>query len=164
LQTVAEEMMRPHSRYFDEHEHEVPWDYINFMHQAMRAVGAGSLAPSEGKNGGDKEGEEQKREQPSIGYQSLAFMLETLSWGDVGMYLVTPGGGLGAAAVEAISQAEKKFLNDSARISRVWCHGDDRPACGLGHLRSERRRCWTGLQRVGRTVKIFVTAGHNPSN
>ena len=33
LQTVAEEMMRPHSRYFDEHEHEIPWDYINFMHQ-----------------------------------------------------------------------------------------------------------------------------------
>jgi acyl-CoA dehydrogenase len=26
LQTVAEEMMRPHSRYFDEHEHQIPWD------------------------------------------------------------------------------------------------------------------------------------------
>ena len=26
LKTVAEEMMRPKSRYFDEHEHEIPWD------------------------------------------------------------------------------------------------------------------------------------------
>ncbi|MBT3712572.1 MAG: acyl-CoA dehydrogenase, partial [Anaerolineae bacterium] len=46
LKTVADNMMRPHSRYFDENEHEIPWDYINFMHQAMKASGAGSLAPS----------------------------------------------------------------------------------------------------------------------
>src|SRR4030066_679430 len=107
LQTVAEEMMRPHSRYFDEHEHQIPWDYISFMHQAMRSVGAGSLAPREKKNGGEK-GKAKKKDRPPIGYQSLAFMLETLSWGDVGMYLVTPGGGLGAAAVEAAGSPEQK--------------------------------------------------------
>src|SRR3989304_5908791 len=108
LQTVAENMMRPVSRYFDEHEHEVPWDYINFMNMAMRAMGAGSLAPREGKKNGD----EPKEKRPPIGYQSLAFMLESLSWGDVGLYLVTPGGGLGAAAVEATGTPEqkKKFL------------------------------------------------------
>ena len=39
IQTVAENMMRPVSRYFDEHEHEIPWDYINFMQMAMRATG-----------------------------------------------------------------------------------------------------------------------------
>lgn len=111
LQTVAEEMMRPHSRYFDEHEHEIPWDYINFMHQALQAVGAGSLSPSTEK-GDEVEKEEKKKKYPPIGYQSLAFMLETLSWGDVGIYLVTPGGGLGAAAVEATGTPEqrKKFL------------------------------------------------------
>jgi acyl-CoA dehydrogenase len=112
LTTVAEEMMRPHSRYFDEHEHEIPWDYINFMHQALRAVGAGSLAPSEEKKKDEKKEDRKKKKHPPIGYQSLAFLLETLSWGDVGMYLVTPGGGLGAAAVEATGTAEqkKKFL------------------------------------------------------
>ncbi len=26
---VADNMMRPVARHFDEHEHEVPWDYIN---------------------------------------------------------------------------------------------------------------------------------------
>jgi acyl-CoA dehydrogenase len=112
LQTVAEEMMRPHSRHFDEHEHEIPWDYINFMHQAMQAVGAGSLTPSDGDAKEEKPEEKKKKKYPPIGYQSLAFMLETLSWGDVGMYLVTPGGGLGAAAVEATGTPEqkKKFL------------------------------------------------------
>ncbi|MES0359479.1 MAG: acyl-CoA dehydrogenase family protein [Anaerolineales bacterium] len=112
MTTVAEEMMRPHSRYFDEHEHEIPWDYINFMHQALQAVGAGSLAPSEEKKKVEKEEGEKQKKYPPIGYQSLAFLLETLSWGDVGMYLVTPGGGLGAAAVEATGTAEQreKFL------------------------------------------------------
>ena len=95
LETVAINMMRTKSRYFDEHEHEIPWDYINFMHMAMRSTGAGSLAP-EDKKKVDAEG----KERPRIGYQSLAFMLEMLSWGDTGMYLVTPGGGLGAAALE----------------------------------------------------------------
>jgi acyl-CoA dehydrogenase len=104
LKTVAENMMRPVSRYFDEHEHEIPWDYINFMQMAMRATGAGSLAPREGK----KDGDEPEKKRPPIGYQSLAFMLETLSWGDVGIYLVTPGGGLGAAAVEAAGNPEQK--------------------------------------------------------
>lgn len=45
LKTVGEEMMRSKSRYFDENEHEIPWDYIEFMHTAMKSLGVGSLAP-----------------------------------------------------------------------------------------------------------------------
>ena len=45
LQSVAESMMRPVSRQFDDQEHAVPWDYIRFMHTAMRATGSGSMAP-----------------------------------------------------------------------------------------------------------------------
>src|SRR3972149_2747245 len=85
LKTVAEEMMRSKSRYFDEHEHEIPWDYIEFMHTAMKAMGAGSLAPKEKGNG--HEGEEQKEKRQPIAYQMLAAQIEMLAWGDVGMYL-----------------------------------------------------------------------------
>jgi acyl-CoA dehydrogenase len=117
LKTVAENMMRPVSRFFDENEHQIPWDYINFMHMAMKATGAGSLAPSEPKKDADG------KERPRIGYQLLAGTLEMLSWGDVGMYLCTPGGGLGAAAVEAAGTPEQrlKFL---ARFR------EDKPAFG----------------------------------
>src|SRR3972149_2855117 len=101
LKTVAEEMMRSRSRYFDEHEHEIPWDYIEFMHTAMKAMGVGSLAPKEKGNGHGDGGEEQKEKRPPIAYQVLASQIEMLSWGDVGMYLITPGGELGAAAVQA---------------------------------------------------------------
>ena len=88
LKTVADEMMRPRSRYFDEHEHEIPWDYIEFMHMAMKAAGGASLAPREN---GRKSEEQEKR--PPIGYQMIAAQIEVLCWADVGMYHCLPGGG-----------------------------------------------------------------------
>jgi acyl-CoA dehydrogenase len=159
LKTVAENMMRPVSRYFDEQEHQIPWDYINFMHMAMRATGAGSLAPSDEPKK-DSEG----KERPRIGYQRLAFMLEMLSWGDVGMYLVTPGGGLGAAAVEATGTPEqkKKFL---ARFQ------EEKPAFGAMAMTESNAGSDTSAIRTTAVLdkatnewvlngeKIFVTAG-----
>jgi acyl-CoA dehydrogenase len=160
LQTVAENMMRPVSRYFDENEHDIPWDYINFMHQAMRATGAGSLAPREGK----KKGDEPKVKRPPIGYQSLAFMLEVLSWGDVGLYLVTPGGGLGAAAVEATGTPEqkKKFLSRFATKEPTFGAmamtepnaGSDTSAIRTSAVLDKDTNEW-----VLNGEKIFVTAG-----
>jgi len=162
LKTVAENMMRPVSRYYDEHEHEIPWDYINFMHMAMRATGAGSLAPREKK---EKEGEEPEKKRPPIGYQSLAFMLETLSWGDVGLYLVTPGGGLGAAAVEAAGTPEQKqkflarFAQDKpcfGAMAMTEPHaGSDTSAIRTTAVLDRERNEW-----VLNGEKIFVTAGH----
>jgi acyl-CoA dehydrogenase len=99
METVAVNMMRPVSRYFDEHEHEIPWDYIEFMHNSQKAMGGSALTPSEGKK---------KKEGPRISYQRLASTVEMLSWGDVGIWLCTPGGGLGAAAVSATGTPEQK--------------------------------------------------------
>jgi len=163
LETVAVNMMRPHSRYFDEHEHEIPWDYINFMHMAMRATGAGSLAPREkkSKNG---DGETPTKEKPRLGYQSLAFMLEMLSWGDTGMYLVTPGGGLGAAAVEATGTPEQKerflarFRGESPIFGAMAMTesqaGSDTSAIRTTAVLDRDRNEW-----VLNGEKIFVTAG-----
>jgi len=161
LKTVAENMMRPFSRYFDENEHEIPWDYINFMQMAMRATGAGSLAPRESK----KEGEEPRKDRPPIGYQSLAFMLETLAWGDVGIYLVTPGGGLGAAAVEATGNPEQKqkflarFKEEKPTFAAMAMTesqaGSDTSAIRTTAVLDQATREW-----VLNGEKIFVTAGH----
>jgi acyl-CoA dehydrogenase len=160
LKTVADNMMRPVSRYFDECEHEVPWDYINFMHMAMRSTGAGALAPEE-KTKVDADG----KPRPRIGYQSLASMLEMLSWGDTGMYLCTPGGGLGAAAVEAAGTPEQKtkFL---ARFR------EEKPVFGAMAMTESQAGSDTSAIRTTAVLdkethewvlngeKIFVTAGH----
>jgi len=108
LRTVAQEMMRPKSRYFDEHEHEIPWDFIEFMHDVMKTVGGVNLVPREEK----KEEDPNKPKRPPIGYQLLTSQIEMLAWGDVGIYLNMPGGGLGAAAVQAAGSPEQraKFL------------------------------------------------------
>ena len=159
LKTVAENMMRPVSRYFDENEHQIPWDYINFMHMAMRATGAGSLAPSDAPKK-DAEG----KERPRIGYQMLAFMMEMLSWGDVGIYLCTPGGMLGAAAIEAAGTPEQKvkFL---ARFR------EEKPAFGAMAMTESQAGSDTSAIRTTAVLdketnewvlngeKIFVTAG-----
>jgi acyl-CoA dehydrogenase len=160
LTTVAENMMRPVARYFDENEHEIPWDYINFMHMAMRATGAGSLAPRE-----HKDGDGAKKDRPPIGYQALAFMLETLSWGDVGMYLCTPGGGLGAAAVEATgtSEQKQKFLARFATEKPIFAAmamtesqaGSDTSAIRTAAVLDKETNEW-----ILNGEKIFVTAGH----
>lgn len=161
LKTVAEEMMRSVSREMDENEHAIPYSYIEFMHAAMKATGAGSLAPKDEK----KEEDPNKPKRPPIGYQLLAHMLEMLSWGDVGMYLVTPGGGLGAAAVEAAASPEqkRKFLarfGEEKPTFAAMCMtepgaGSDTSAIKTTAVLDEKTNEW-----VINGEKIFVTAGH----
>src|SRR5512139_938091 len=163
LKTVAEEMMRSHSRYFDEHEHEIPWDYIEFMHTAMKAMGAGSLVPKEKGNGQDG-GAEQKEKRPSISCQMLASQIEMLSWGDVGMYLVTPGGGLGAAAVQAAGTPEQKskflerFGGEKPTLAAMCMTeagaGSDTASIRTRAVLDEKANEW-----VINGEKIFATAG-----
>lgn len=160
LQTVADNMMRPHTRHFDEHEHEIPFSYIEFMHSAMKATGAGSLAPSDEK----KEEDPAKPKRPPIGYQLLANQIEILSWGDVGMYLVTPGGGLGAAAVQAAGSPEQraKFLERFAGEKPTFAAmcmtepqaGSDTSAIRTRAVLDEKTNEW-----VINGEKIFVTGG-----
>ena len=117
LKTVAQEMMRSKSRYFDEHEHEIPWDYIEFMHTAMKAVGGGDLAPKEpSPSPAGRVDKGEGSERPPIGYQLLASQIEILAWGDVGMYLNTPGGGTRRG-----SSANGRFTRTTREISgALW--------------------------------------------
>ena len=160
LKTVAEEMMRSKSRYFDEHEHEIPWDYIEFMHTATKSLGGGSLAPKEER----KEEDPNKPKRPPIGYQLLAAQIEMLAWGDVGMYLTTPGGGLGAAAVQAAGSPEQraKFLERFAGEKPTFAAmcmteagaGSDTSAIRAKAVLDTKTNEW-----VINGEKIFVTGG-----
>lgn len=161
VETVAVNMMRPVSRYYDEHEHEIPWDYINFMHQATRSMGSGatSMAPS------DKKDDEAKEKRPPIAYQRLVHIVEMLAWGDAGMYLCTPGGMLGSAAVSAAGTPEqkKRFLSrfqgekpvfDAMAMTEPQA-GSDTSAIRATAVLDKETNEW-----VLNGEKIFVTAGH----
>jgi acyl-CoA dehydrogenase len=163
IKTVAENMMRSVSREFDENEHAIPWDYIEFMHTAMKALGGGGLTPTEEKPsppaflpGGEK--------RPPIGYQKLATQIEMLSWGDVGFYLITPGGGLGAAAIQAAGTPEQKekflgrFGEDKPTYAAMCMTeagaGSDTSAIRTRALLDEATKEW-----IINGEKIFVTSG-----
>jgi acyl-CoA dehydrogenase len=165
LKTVADEMMRPRSRYFDEHEHEIPWDYIEFMHMAMKAAGGSSLAPQEKPSPQPSpEGRGSNGKRPPIGYQMIAAQIEALSYGDLGMYHCLPGGGLGAAAVYAAGTPEQKakFLarfNGEKPTFAAMCiteagAGSDNSAIRTRAVLDEKTNEW-----VLNGEKIFVTGG-----
>ncbi|MBN1667008.1 MAG: acyl-CoA dehydrogenase family protein [Anaerolineales bacterium] len=163
VETVALNMMRPVSRYFDEHEHEVPWDYISFMHMAVKSMGGTSMAPEEKP---DKDAAEKlKEKRPPIAYQRLAHMVEMLSWGDAGMYLCVPGGLLGSAAVAAAGTDEqkKRFLTrmtgskptfDAMAMTEPQA-GSDTSAIRATAMLDPETKEW-----ILNGEKIFVTAGH----
>lgn len=162
VETVAVNMMRPFSREFDENEHTIPWNYINFMHTAIKSMGGTSMAPDEGPKGKD---ETEKEKRPPIAYQRLAHMVEMLSWGDAGMYLCLPGGMLGSAAVAAAGTPEqkKRFLSklvgdkptfDAMAMTEPQA-GSDTSAIRATAVLDKETNEW-----IINGEKIFITAGH----
>jgi acyl-CoA dehydrogenase len=163
VETVANNMMRPVSREMDENEHEIPWAYIEFMHTATKALGSSSMAPDEAPQ--KKKEDPEKKKRPPINYQRLMIMVETLSWGDAGIYLCTPGGMLGAAAVSAAGTPEqkKRFLSrftgkdpvfDAMAMTEADA-GSDTSAIRATAVLDEKTNEW-----VLNGEKIFVTAGN----
>lgn len=157
MQQVAENMMRPIARHYDEEEGEIPWDFINFIHSVSRSSGRGGLLPSEKSNNGD-----QNRNQT---FQLIAHTIEMLSWGDCVLYLCTPRGGLGATAVETSGTPDqrKKFLSKlngekpvftSMAITEAGAGSDNSAIAARAELDEDTQE-W-----VLNGEKIFITGGH----
>lgn len=154
---IAENMMRPVARHYDEQEGEIPWDFINFMHNAMKSLGQASLVPDvESGNGEGKINQS---------YQVMAHSIEMLSWGDAGLYLCVPRGGLGSAAVDAAGTPEqkKKFLSRLSGDKPIFTSmaiteaqaGSDNSAIVASAKLDEKTDEW-----VLNGEKIFITGGH----
>jgi len=156
IETVAVNMMRPVARYFDENEHEIPWDYINFMQTATKAMGGGGTSMAAGS--GNKEG-------PRLAYQRLAFMVEGLSWGDAGLYLCMPGGMLGSAAVAAAGNDEqkerflKRFKGDTP-VFDAMCMTEPQAGSDTSAIRATAVLDKETNEWILNGEKIFVTSGH----
>lgn len=113
---VAEQVMRAKSRYYDEHEHERPAEYINMMWPFMREQHRRAVAKLEAN------GNAPKPSGPSTTLLRLILLIEALSWGDAGQYLCTPDPALGGAAVEAVGTTEQKirFLKKFGEGEPKW--------------------------------------------
>jgi len=137
---VAEQVMRAKSRYYDEHEHERPVEYISLMWPVIREQNKRQLEKS-------TNGKKPARTGPGISGLRLVMLVETLSWGDAGQYLCTPDPALGGAAVYAVGTPEQK-----ARFLTGFTEGD--PKWGAMAM--------TEAGAGSDTSAIRTTATHDP--
>src|SRR5690242_13875794 len=75
--TVAEQMMRPISREYDEREHEKPWDFLNAMWAASTAPGGDPMGAGDASGQGG----------PKLRNVDTVATTEELCWGDAGLFL-----------------------------------------------------------------------------
>jgi acyl-CoA dehydrogenase len=151
---VAENMMRPISREYDEREHEDPWQFFEAMWQAQSLNDVGPAARSTG-------GEQPAG--PKLRNLNTVITTEELCWGDVGLFLATPSSGLGGAAVMAAGTPEQKtrFLKRFGEGKPKWgAMAITEPACGSDSAAVITSATRDGDDWVINGTKIFCTAGH----
>jgi acyl-CoA dehydrogenase len=156
---LGEQVMRPRARYYDDHEGERPVEYTSLIWQTVRAQGGRNFSADSSERL-DRDG----RPRPRIGYLMLAHMVEALSWGDAGMYLATPGAGLGGAAVDATGTPEQKerFLKRFGEGEPKWsAMAMTEPHAGsdTAAIRTRARLSDDGREWILDGEKIFVTSG-----
>lgn len=152
---VAEHMMRPISREYDEREHEKPWQFYETMWSSSRA---GDLQlPT--KSAADADGKPSRR----MGNLGLVLAAEELCWGDAGLFISIPNAGLGGAAVIASGTPEQKekFLSRFREGGPKWsAMAVSEPGCGSDPAAIQTtavrdRDCW-----VLNGAKMFCTSGY----
>ncbi len=122
IKMVAEQTMRPKSRFYDENEGEIPVEYVDMMWQFASQQQKSQIKKWEnslkGQNGSSKKG----AALPFARLTHLMYMIEMLSWGDAGIYLCLPSPMLGGSAVEAVGTTEQKirFLKPFSEGEPKW--------------------------------------------
>ncbi|MCE7984334.1 MAG: acyl-CoA dehydrogenase [Caldilinea sp. CFX5] len=133
VRTVAENVMRPESRYLDDHEHARPVKFVQMMWPQMKQMelvnleaalkrahkaqnGASATHDDGGQPSANGEG------KASLANQTLVHMIEMLSWGDAGVYLCIPGSALGGAAINAVGSPDQleRFLRRFTEGDPKW--------------------------------------------
>ncbi len=152
--TIAEQMVRPISREYDEREHDKPVQFWETMWSASHAADITI----------GKDSSEAKREGGARPLRTLHTILSTeeLCWGDAGLFLSIPNPGLGGAAVMAAGtpQQKERFLKRFREGKPKWgAMAITEPGCG-----SDSAAVTTTATRVGddwviNGTKIFCTAG-----
>lgn len=117
---LAEQVMRSISRYYDEHEHERPWEYINVIWPFMQQIEASQLKRATAKK--EEVAPSPQKKRPSTANVRMIHMIEALSWGDAGIYLCTPSSALAGAAINAVGTPEQKerFLKRFTEGKPKW--------------------------------------------
>lgn len=111
---IARDLMRPHARYYDEHEHERPSAFIQAIWPLEQARSRRLQTAVE---------QEAAPDGPDLDILATILLAELLSWADAGQFLARPGGRLGGTAVQAVGTPAQRarFLQRFAESDTpVW--------------------------------------------
>ncbi len=146
--SIAREQLRPISRRYDDQEHDLPTEWVDWYWRNGR-------------------GQAPQVDGPSDGFVQVCVQTEELCWGDAGLYLRTPFAGLGGSAVLAAGNSEQK-----QRFLSVF-QGDGHPVWGAMAITepqagSDSANIQTTAERDGddwvlNGTKIFCTGGEGAS-
>lgn len=146
---VAERRMRPVSRKYDDQEHDLPREWVDWYW-------------SHGRGGAPRD-----HDGPGDGMVQVCVQAEQLCWGDAGLYLRTPSAALGGAAVAAAGTPEQKarflaaFRGDG---HPVWgAMAITEPSAGSDAAAIQTTAVLDGEEWVLNGTKIFCTAGEGAS-
>ena len=167
VKMAAEQTMRPKSRYYDEHEGEIPVEFVNLMWQFMSNQQKRQVEKWESqlnRTNGQAGAPPETRKGPDFTNLNLVYMIEMLSWGDAGIYLCLPAPMLGGAAVEAVGTTEQKvrFLRRFSEGDPTWgAMAMTEPGAGsdTSAIRTTARLDEESNQWVLNGEKIFCTSG-----
>ncbi len=143
MHRIAVEQMRPVSRKYDEHEHEMPSEFVRFWWERGRM-------------------ERGRGEGPGDGWVQVCVQAEELCWGDAALYLRIPGPALGGAAVAAAGTAEQKqrFLAPFGSGEPKWgAMAITEAQAGSDAAAIQTTARLEGDEWVLNGTKIFCTAG-----
>ncbi|MDX1649010.1 MAG: acyl-CoA dehydrogenase family protein [Myxococcota bacterium] len=146
---IAREQMRPISRKYDDQEHDLPREWVDWYWKH----GRGSAPHKEG---------------PGDGFVQVCVQAEELCWGDAGLYLRTPFAGLGGSAVAAAGTPEQKqkFLSVFQQEDHppVWgAMAITEPQAGSDAAAIQTTARLEGDEWVLNGTKIFCTGGEGAS-
>lgn len=185
VQIVAENAMRPDSRRLDDNEHERPTRYVAMMLPQTQAMEKANIAAAKARaavkqqavlakqangHGGVAVAEaplaefDRAEARQGAGAMLLVHIIEMLSWGDAGIYLCIPGGGLGGAAIQAVGTAEQieRFLTRYTHGEAKWgAMAMTEPQAGsdTGNIQTTATFDFKTNEWIINGQKIFCTSG-----
>lgn len=153
---VAEELLRPNSRKYDNFDHEYPveLDMLRALIDGMED-GAGSGAGAAGVGQADTLVQEDTEDNKNGTNLSTMLSIIEMCWGDCGLLLTMPGQGLGNSAIAAVANEEqlKRFKGKWAAMAIT------EPEAGSDSAAIRTTAVKDGDNYILNGEKIYVTSG-----
>jgi acyl-CoA dehydrogenase len=148
---MAEEQMRPISRRYDEEEHALPREWVEYYWNNARGGAPGNPTG------------------PTDGFVQVCIQAEEMCWGDAALYLRTPTAALGGSAVAAAGTPEqrerflKAFREPGHPIWGAMAITEPNAGSDSAAIQTTARFDAEKDQWVLNGTKIFCTAGEGAS-